>query len=169
MAEQVNYNKVIRCDIADYLNVGTEDSAEYVLMGVGVNSLDENPSAKIDKTAYVSDRSVSGTIIGYENKFAFDMHLMAKHPAIRKIYDISRNQKTGSDAEADYVRVDLYDAEDENTTTFPARKFRVAIEVSGVTGAGTEIVRVAGNLHQVGNFVEGTFNTQTKMFMPNSI
>jgi hypothetical protein len=168
MAETANYDKVIRCDIADYLNIGTDSNEEYVLMGVGVDSLDEQPSAKIDKTAYVSDRSVSGTIIGYENKFAFDMHLMAQHPAIRKIYDISRNQKTGSDAEADYVRVDLYDGEGENVTSFPARKFRVAIEVSGVTGAGTEIVRVAGNLHQVGNFVEGTFNTQTKTFTPKT-
>lgn len=167
MAETANYNKVIRCDIADYLNVGTEEIPEFVLLGVGVNSLDENPSAKIDKTAYVSDRSVSGTIIGYENSFAFDMHLMAKHPAIRKIYDISRNQKTGSDAEADYVRVDLYDGEGESTT-YPARKFRVAVEVSGVTGAGTDIVRVAGNLHQVGNFVEGTFDTASKTFTPKA-
>ena len=168
MAEQTNLGKVIRCDIADYLNVGTAESEEYVLLGVGVNSLDENPSAKIDKTAYVSDRSVSGTIIGYENKFAFDMHLMAKHPAIRKLYDISRNQKTGSDAEVDYVRVDLYDGEGENATTFPARKFRVAVEVSGTTGGGTEMVRVAGNLHQVGNFVDGTFDTASKTFTPKA-
>ena len=167
MAEQTNYNKVIRCDIADYLDVGTDGSAEFVLLGVGVNSLDEQPSAKIDKTAYVSDRSVSGTIIGYENKFAFDMHLLAKHPAIRKIYDISRNQKTGSDAETDYVRVDLYDGEGESTT-YPARKFHVAVEVSGITGEGTGIVRVAGNLHQVGNFVDGTFDTVSNMFTPKA-
>lgn len=167
MAEQ-SYNKVIRYQLADYLNVGTATSEQYELLGVGVNSLDENPSAKIDKTAYVSDRSVSGTIIGYENKFAFDMHLIANHPAIKLIYDISRNQKTGGEAETDYIRVDRYGDEDDNATVFPARKFRVAVEVSGVTGAGTEIVRVAGNMHQVGNFIEGMFDISSKTFTPNT-
>ena len=156
--------KVIRYQIADYLNVGTGDSAEFALMGVGFNSLDENPSAKIDKTAYISDRSVSGTIIGYENSFAFDTQFISDDAAIKKIYDIARNQKTGGEAETEYVRVDVYAGESDDATTFPARKFRVAVEVTGVTGAGTEIVRVAGNLHQVGNFEEGTFDTKTNTF-----
>ena len=156
--------KVIRYQIADYLNVGTDQSEEYALMGVGFNSLDENPSAKIDKTAYINDRSVSGTIIGYENSFAFDTQFIADDNAIRHIYDIARNQKTGGEAEAYYVRVDVYDGESDDATTFPARRFKVAVEVTGITGAGTEIMRVAGNLHQVGNFEEGTFDVTTKTF-----
>ena len=155
--------KVIRYQIADYLNVGTDNSTEFALMGVGFNSLDENPSAKIDKTAYISDRSVSGTIIGYENSFAFDTQFISDDLAIKKIYDIARNQRTGGEAETEYVRVDVY-AGNDDATTVPARKFRVAVEVTGVTGAGTEIVRVAGNLHQVGNFEEGTFDIQSKTF-----
>ena len=34
--------------------------------------------------------------------------------------------------------------------------------------ATAEIVKVAGNLHQVGNFVEGTFNPSTKAFTATS-
>ena len=161
--------KVIRYMIADYLSTqeaGAENPA-FVLMNAGFTALDENPSAKIDSTPYVGDRSNSGTITGYENTFPFDTHFISDEAAIKKIYDIARNQLTGDDAECDYVRVDLFDGE-EDATSFPARKFRVAVEVTSISGAGTEIVKVAGNLHQVGNFAEGTFDTQTKTFTPKA-
>lgn len=157
-------NKVIRYQIADYLNTAASGSeaATYSLMGAGFTALDENPSAKVDKTAYISDKSASGSITGYENKFAFDTQLISDEAAVEFLYNIARNQKTGADAETDYVRVDLYKANQGGA--YPARKFRVAVEVTGITGAGTEIVKVAGNLHQVGDFVEGTFNPTTKTF-----
>lgn len=158
-------NKIIRYQIADYLNTGSSGSDNYALMGAGFSALDENPSAQVDKTAYISDRSVSGTIIGYENSFAFDTQLIADDDAIRFIYDIARNQKTGGEAEAEYVRVEVFD--NEGGTSYPARKFRVAVEVTGITGAATEIMRVAGTLHQVGNFVDGTFDIQSKTFTAN--
>lgn len=156
-------NKIIRYMIADYLNAGGEGAENYALMGAGFSALDENPSAQVDKTAYISDRSVSGTIIGYENSFAFDTQLIADDDAIAFIYDVARNQKTGGEAETEYVRVEVFDNED-GKTEFPARKFRVSVEVSGITGAATEIMRVAGTLHQVGNFVDGTFDIKTRTF-----
>ena len=158
-------NKIIRYQIADYLNTSKSGSDNYALMGAGFSALDENPSAQVDKTAYISDRSVSGTIIGYENSFAFDTQFIADDEAIRFIYDIARNQKTGGEAEAEYVRVEAFD--NEGGTSYPARKFRVAVEVTGITGAATEIMRVAGTLHQVGNFVDGTFDIQSKTFTAN--
>lgn len=155
-------NKVIRYMVADYLNTGSKEAEAYSLMGSGFSALDENPSAKVDKTAYINDRSATGSITGYENSFAFDTQLISDDAAIKYIYDVARNQKTGSEAETDYVRVDLFEKAVENA--YPARKFRVAIEVTGITGAGTEIMKVAGNLHQVGSIVEGTFNPTTKTF-----
>lgn len=155
-------NKVIRYMIADYLNTGTDSTETYSMMGAGFTALDENPSAKVDKTAYISDRSASGSITGYENKFAFDTQLISDDAAVKYLYNVARNQKVGEEAETDYVRVDLYETAESGA--YPARKFRVAIEVTGITGAGTEIVRVAGNLHQVGDFVEGTFDPGTKTF-----
>lgn len=156
-------NKVIRYMVADYLNTAKDAATPaYSLMGAGFSSLDENPAAKVDKTAYISDKSASGSVTGYENSFAFNTQFISDEAAIKFIYDVARNQKTGADAETDYVRVDLYETAQEGA--YPARKFRVAVEVTGITGAGTEIMVVAGNLHQVGNFVEGTFNPATKTF-----
>ena len=159
-------SKVIRYMIGDYLGIttgsGSSATTTYYLLGTGVNTLDENPAAKVDKTAFINDRSASGTITGYENSFSFDTQFISDDEAIKAIYEVARDQKTGSDAEFDYVRVDLY--EEATGGADPARKFRVACEVTGVTGAGTEIVKGAGNLHQVGDFVEGTFNPTTKTF-----
>lgn len=155
--------KVIRYMVADYLETGESENS---LMGAGFVSLDENPSAKIETTAYINDKSASGTVTGYENVFPFDTQLISDENAIKFIYDIARNQKTGNDAETEYYRVDLWDDEGKTGTAYPARKFHVCVEVSGITGAGTEIMHVAGNLHQVGNFVAGTFDTSTKTFTP---
>lgn len=157
---------VIRYGIGDYIETG---ASTYSLLGLGVVSLDENPGAKIDKQAFINDRSVSGTVTGYENSFAFDAQLRtgAGAEGIEYIYGIARDQKTGSDAETYYCRVDLYKGAGAGTT-YPARRFKVAVEVASVTGAGTEIMRVTGNLHQVGNFEEGTFDTSAKTFTPAS-
>lgn len=160
--------KVIRYQIADYMNTAASGAgaATYALMGNGFTSLDENPSAKIETTAYISDRSASGSVTGYETTFPFDTQLIDDEAAIDFIYGVSRNQLTGSEAETDYVRVELFKKQEAGG--YPARKFRVAVEVSSVSGAGTEVVRVAGNLHQVGNFEEGYFNIETKTFTPKT-
>lgn len=155
---------VIRYGIGDYIDTG---DGTFALLGLGVVSLDENPGAKIDKQAFINDRSASGTVTGYENTFAFDAQLRTGTGAegIEYIYSIARDQKTGADAETYYCRVDLYKGSSAGTS-YPARRFKVAVEVASVTGAGTEIMRVTGNLHQVGNFEEGTFDTSTKTFTP---
>ena len=59
---------------------------------------------------------------------------------------------------------DLIASEKENT--FKARKFHVSIEVASFAGAGGETVKVTGNLNNVGSFVDGEFNTETKTFTP---
>lgn len=160
--------KVIRYDIADYMNTASDSiDPEYALMGAGFTSLDENPSAKIETTAYISDRSASGTITGYETTFPFNTQFIDEEAAINFIYDVARNQKTGTEAETDYVRAELNKTKE--TGGYPARKFRVAVEVSSISGAGTEIMTIAGNLHQVGNFVDGYFDTESKTFTPKTI
>ena len=78
------------------------------------------------------------------------------------IRDVAEEQKIG--VETDYVRVRLYQPIASKENTFYARKFRVSVEVSSITGAGGEIVSQEGNLNQVGDVVIGEFNTATKTF-----
>lgn len=158
MNETVQRNK-----IADYLNVGTDTEA-YELMGAGFNTLDENPAAQIDTKTYINDASATSTIKGYQTQFPFDTDLIKSEKAIMHLYEVGRDQKTGANAETDYVRVELFNPIASQTGKFKARKFHVAIEVASFAGAGGETIKVTGNLNNVGTFVDGTFDVATKKF-----
>jgi len=156
---------IIRNMIADFLNVGTPVEPKWVLMGAGFTALDENPNAQAETRAYVSDRTASSVIRGYEAQFPFTTDLMSSEEAINSIYAIGRNQLQAQHAERAYVRVEGYLATSE-PNTHPARLFRVSVEVTDVSGEGTNIVEISGNLNVVGDFVPGVFNIVTKEFTP---
>ncbi|MFV0315178.1 MAG: hypothetical protein ACK5I7_08765 [Anaerotignum sp.] len=155
---------VMRHQIADYLNTGTQEVPKFALMGVGFNTLDENPNAQTDGKTYIHQKAQTSQIKNYQTQFPFDTDLIASEEAVMALYDIGRNQKTGAEAELEYVRVELFKPDDTLENTFMARKFKVAIAVAGIAGAGGESVKVTGTLHGVGDPVYGTFNTTTKTF-----
>ena len=151
-----------RHQFADYLNVGTEGNPDFVLMGVGFTTMDETPGAKKSSKKYVSEASSSSSITSYETLFPFESDLIKEEKAIIALYNVGRNHYTGSDAEFEYVRVELWDAVKGNTNEFAARKFIVSAEISNIKGE--DEMQVSGNLNAVGDFVKGTFNTETRMF-----
>lgn len=157
-------NVVKRHQFADYLNVGDEQTPEFVLMGVGFTTLDEEPGAQTETKKYVNEAASSKSITGYETVFPFESDFIKDEKAIIALYNVGRNHYLGSDAEFDYVRVELWDAIPDKENEFAARMFTVAAEISEVSGE-TDI-QVSGNLNAVGDFVAGTFNTQTKTFTP---
>ena len=156
---------VTRNYLGDYLSAVSE-TPSYALMGLGVVQVDENPGAKIDKTPFVNNISTTGTITGYERTFPFDVQLRTGEAAIMKLYDIARGSLTGSSAELYYVRADLF--ETPVTSTYSARRFKVAVEVTSIEGAGTEILHIKGTFHQVGDYTEGTFNPTTLAFVADA-
>ena len=157
--------KVSRSDIADYLNVSKTATADWAFMGAGFNSLNESPGAQTEEKIYISDVTSSSTIKSYKTVFAFDTDYLKGEQAIDDIISIGRDHAIGSAAERDYVRVDLFNPVAEGVTDkFLARKFRVAVEVSSMTGGGGETVTASGNLNCVGDPVQGYFDTTTKTF-----
>lgn len=157
--------KVMRYDIADWLNVGTTLVPEWALIGTGVNTLNENPNAQIDTKIYINEKSSTSSVKSYQPQFPFDMDLMTDEKAIMFIHKIGRNQLTGAAAESEYVKVDLYDpCVVGSTQFFKARKFKVSIEVSGAAGPGGETVVSTGNLNSVGDVVLGYWDTVAKTF-----
>lgn len=154
---------IMRHEIADYLNTGTESTKEWALMGAGFTSIDEEPNAQTDSVKYVNDRSTTTSIIGYETSFSFEADHIKEEAAIDAIYNIARNHHIGSDAELEYCRVELWNAA-EGTNTFEARLFRVAVEVSSMSGENK--MGMSGSLNCIGDPVLGTFNTQTRTFTP---
>lgn len=154
---------VTRDLIADYFKV----SDAFVLMGTGFNTLDENPNAQTDSKTYINDRSATSVVKGYQTQFPFDSDFIASEAVIKDIYEIGSMQKTGSDAEREYIRVDLFDKVGTTGEVYKARKFRVSVEVSSFAGAGGETIKISGNLNNVGSMVAGTFDLATKTFTEN--
>lgn len=160
-----NIEAVQRYMIFDYLNTGTSEAPEWVRMNKGFNTLDENPAAQMDDgTTYIGYKSSSASVKGYKLQFPFDTNLFVTEAAVMAIYNIGRNQETGSDAEVDYVRIETFLPIEGKENTFKARKFRIAVEVASIAGGGGEKIKVTGNLHGIGDFTDGEFNTVTRAF-----
>ena len=156
--------KIMRYMIADYLIFkDKEGEVTTALLGTGFTSLNESPSPKVNSDAYISDKNASPTITGYENSFPYDAHMIQDEDALMALYRVGRDQLVGEDAEFDLVRVDLYEA-GSTANTYPARKFHVACEPGDTNGDPTDITTTSGTLHQIGDLVQGTFNTETKTF-----
>ena len=156
-------DNVMRYQVADYIGTGKEGTT-FALMGVGFNTLDENPSAQLESKTYINQKAQTGYIKNYQPSFPFDTDLIKDESAVMELYTVGRNQLTGSDAERDYVRVELFQPVSSKENTFKARKFRVAVQVESVAGGGGEAIKVTGNLMGVGDFIDGEFNTTTKAF-----
>ena len=159
-------NVTKRHEFADYLNVATTEEPNFALMGTGFTTLDENPGAQTKKKKYVNDKASSSSITSYETVFPFVSDLIVQQEAVLALYTVGRDHLTGSDAEFQYVRVELWDPKDGDASSgeFAARLFVVSAEISSISGE--DEIAVSGNLNAVGDPVNGTFNTKTKTFTP---
>ena len=150
-----------RHQYADYLNIGTSTTPEWVLMGAGFKALDEEPGAQSESVKYVCDRGASSEVVSYETKFPFEADQIMDEQAIEDIYTIARNHCVGADAEREYCRVELWNA-GTGENVYEARKFTVSVEVSSFSGENK--MGISGNLNAIGDPILGTFNTSTKAF-----
>ena len=159
-------SKVVRSDLADYLLI--KSTEKFALMGTGFNTLNEQPGAQTEEKTYVHETSSTTTVKGYKTQFPFDTDLIvddAEAVAVEELYYIGRDHEVGSDAEREYVRVELFaPAVEGSTRYFKARKFKVAVEVSNFNGAGGETMTASGNLNCVGDPINGYFDIEEKLF-----
>lgn len=162
-------DKILRYKLADYLNIAADGATpDYRYMNKGINTLDEDSTPQLDSKTYVGDKSETTSVKGYKVKFPFDADLIKDEEVTMNLYKVCRNQLVGSDAERDFIRVDLYDPIVGAANKYKARKFRVSIEANGAKGAGGETVVCSGNLNGIGDFVDGYFDTVTKTFTAGS-
>ncbi len=164
--KDMSRNVTKRHDFADYLGLQEGGESVFVLMGTGFTTLDENPGAKTSKKKYVNEAASSSSITSYETVFPFESDLIVQQEAVLALYRVGRNHCTGSDAEFPYVRVELWDKADGKANEFAARLFTVSAEISSISGE--DEIAVSGNLNAVGDPIDGTFNTETRVFTPAS-
>lgn len=165
MAETAETNAVKqRYQEASYLEVGDA----YELMGAGFTELNEDPGAQTTSKKYINDKSSTSSITSYEGEHGFTADQIASEVAIKDIISIGKERKTGVDAERNLVRVDLDEKVGDTGTSFAARKFRVAVEVSSFSDNDGEW-QVEGSFHDKGDPVIGTFDTATKKFTEKTV
>lgn len=147
---------------ANYLKV----ESKFEFLGLGFKDLDEEPGAQTKSTRYINDKSTSKSITGYEWQSGFNIDQIRSEKAIDYIMKIAEEQKIGSDAETDYVIVDMDKKVTGGTPTaeeYEARKFHIAIEVNK-TGSDDGLMTGEGNFHGIGDVVIGTFDVKSLTF-----
>lgn len=160
---------LLRNMIADYLDCSTDGSGEYELMGPGFKKVDEKPNAQEYSAFYINQANSSSFVKGYETEFEYDCDMMKGDKAVAALYRVGRDHLTGAGAMFNYVRVDLWDEENKDSSKgYPARKFVVTCLPDSTEGEGGEYIATTGTLKAVGDFVEGYFNTSTKAFTAKS-
>lgn len=147
-----------RTDILHFMDVSPKDTAAgsevYQQLGAGFTAVTESPSAQTKERKYINEKSSRKNITSYAPSFSFETLLMFNNPAVRKIYDIYKQRKTGTDAVVSMVTVDAF--EPVNNKYYPAYKGKYAVEVSSCDDDDDMIIK--GNLNGQGDEKIGWFN-----------
>lgn len=143
---------------ANYLKVGED----FELLGTGFTELNESPSAQTTSKRYINQASATQSITGYEWTTSFNTDQIVSDKAIEYIREIGEMQKTGADAESEYIIVDL-DKPGTAEGTYRARKIKVAIAVDSFDDNDGEL-GISGSFLGQSDPVEGTFTVSDKTF-----
>lgn len=152
-----------RRQIADYLNVGESLTPEFVFCGAGFTDLNENPSAQVGSKKYIHDKSNTKGIKGYDWSMPFVTDQIRSEKAVAKICDVGEYQRTGADAETEFIRVDLDMPVAQKSNVFKARRFKIAIEVASFGNNDGELT-ATGNFLGIGDMIAGEFDTTSRTF-----
>lgn len=151
-----------RAQIAGYLKVGEA----FEFMGTGFTQLDDSPAAATKQKRYINMVSESQSISGYAWTGPFTFDQIDSEKAIAFLTKIGKEELVGGDAETEYVDVDLLGEKDDTAEAskgYPARKRRVAIEISDFSDSDGEI-EGSGNLLAKSDWEYGWFDTESKAF-----
>lgn len=143
---------------ANYLKV----KEAFELLSTGFTELNESPSAQTTSKRYINQSSSTQSVTGYEWGTSFNTDQINSEKAIEYIRDIGEMQKTGADAETEYIIVDL-DKPGTAEGSFRARKFKVAIAVDSFDDNDGEL-GISGSFLGQSDPIEGTFTVAAKEF-----
>ena len=153
----------MREKLMHFLNIGSATTASYVLIGDGVTSLTEEFNAESETKQYINQANGTTHVKSYTPSIPVEKEYIKDEALQLWLNDMVRNLPTGSDAEADYIRINVF----ETTSTesvYRAVKRKCTIQIDSIGGdAGSELMN-AFTIGGVGDGVQGTFNVSTKVF-----
>lgn len=160
--------EIMAFDEAMYMGTGSVGSENIELVNIGTKKFDEASNPKEKAQQYIGQKTVTNTVIGYDNSFAMENDLIKNEAVIEDLHDnIFEKRATGKDAQRDLYIVKLWKPVASKDNTYEAKKIVVSCVLSDKTRTAGENIGLNGTLKGVSEFVYGEFNTSTKKFTAN--
>lgn len=158
--------KVMRYMLREFYGIPAEKggTVAYHYVNRGFTQLAENGGAQVETEAYIGDKNGSTTVTGYENNWSYNTQYISDEAVCKDIVDIARFQKIGSECERELVSIDMSDEAEGGS--YPARRFKIAVEAGPANGDPRAITTSEGTFHQLGDMELGNFNIETMTFTP---
>lgn len=152
----------MREKLVHYLNIGTASAPKYVLLGDGITSLTEEFNPESDTKQYINQSNGTTVIKSYTPSISIEKEYIKDEELQEWIDEKIKTLPTGSEAETDYIRINLFDSTSDGV--YNAVKRKCTFQFDSVGGdAGAELM-TALTLGGIGDAVQGTFTVSTKTF-----
>lgn len=156
---------VMTFDEAHYFDVGTAEEPKIELGGV-ITQLDESSNPTESEKQYIHQKTKTTKVTGFADEFPITMDMVKGDAVFEYFYDIFRNRKTGTEAQVTHYIVELWNETAANT--YKCRKQVQTVSIDTKTANSGEQINISGTLKAVSDFVDGTFNVETKQFTPTA-
>lgn len=147
----VKDNLVKRTKIVPAVNLGTEDNPDWEVCGKGWTKFSESPNAQTESTKYINMESETTDTTSYSPKYSFECDLMALERSIKRIYDIAKGRKTGSECVLPFLVIDKFDPAEGGG--YVAWYEKLSVAVSSIDGE--KKMKMSGDLNGQGDTVKG--------------
>lgn len=154
---------IMTFDEAHYFDIGTSEEPRIELGGV-ITQLDESSNPTESEKQYIHQKTKTTKVTGFADEFPITMDMVKGDAVFEYFYDIFRNRKTGTEAQVTHYIVELWNETAANT--YKCRKQVQTVSIDTKTANPGEQINISGTLKAVSDFVDGTFNVETKQFTP---
>ena len=156
---------VMTFDEAHFFDIGTAEEPNIELGGV-ITQLDESSNPTESEKQYIHQKTKTTKVTGFADEFPITMDMVKGDAVFEYFYDIFRNRKTGTEAQVTHYIVELWNETAANT--YKCRQQVQTVSIDTKTANPGEQINISGTLKAVSDFVDGTFNVETKQFTPTA-
>ncbi len=156
----------MREKLMHFFNIGTESAPKYVLLGDGITSLTEEFNPESETKQYINQSNGTTNVKSYTPSISIEKEYIKDDELQGWINEKIKILPTGSQAQSDYIRINILEAATEGA--YPAVKRKCTYQFDSIGGdAGSELMN-SMTLGGVGDGIQGTFNVATRTFVLNT-
>ena len=128
-----------------------------------ITEMTESSNPTESEKQYIHQKSKTVKTTGFSNEFPITMDMVKGDEVFEYMYELFYRRKVGNDLNIPHYIVNLWEPVSGQENTYKARKIIQTCSITECNGAAGEQKQITGSL-KGGDFVYGTFNTETKSF-----